>query len=173
MSQCPFLLFFQSENSVSKFLWTNVCTFKLYPNGSHNPPGANVMSYRGSNNNSEWHLVILLAELGEFLCLTSTGNSFHIHDISASLLILQPPSSCSFSASELKTRKPGGRSGIWIMESSAGWHRSELSWSLVLCWVSRSLCWDFTGVSLLLAFFPPTPSLCQLLKSTAELLVAL
>lgn len=114
------LLFLQSENLISKSLWTNVYTSKLYPQCiSHNPPGAKVMSYGGRSNNSEWHLVILLAQLGGLF--VSHFHNFHIQDIPASLLTLQHHSSCSFSASELKTRKPGGKSGIWIMESSAGW----------------------------------------------------
>lgn len=106
----------------------------LMHNGSHSPPGPKVMSYGGRSNNSDiwWYCRV------GFLCLTSTGNSFHIQDILASLLTLQPHSSCSFSDSELKTRNPGGRSGIWIMESSSGGLKSELSWSLGLSWVSSN-----------------------------------
>lgn len=74
-------------------------------NASHNPPEAKVMSYGGG--------VITLSDIWQycwhswvgFLCLTSTGNSFHIQNTPASLLTLQPHSSCSFSALELEARR--------------------------------------------------------------------
>lgn len=99
-----------------------------------------------------------------FLCLTSTGNSFHIQDIPASVLTLQPHSRCSFSTSELKTRNHGGRSEIWIMESSSEWLRSELSWSLGLSWVSSNCNVEILLEFLVVSFLTPSLSLCQLLK---------
>lgn len=64
-------------------------------NVSHNPPGAKVMSYGGKGNKSKWHLVILLAQLGGFFCVSlPPGTPFASKppcfpaDIAASLKLL-------------------------------------------------------------------------------------
>lgn len=172
MSHCSVLLFLQSGDSVSKSLWTNVCTFKLYPQCIPQSSRSKGYELWRRGNNAKWHLAILLAQLGGFYVS-------HLHweqlsrpkypcfpaDVAASLKLL-------FFCLGTQSQEEGQGFESWrALLGGSGQSFPDL-WVCVE-WVATVMLRFYWGFFVVGVFFPPTPSHCQLLKSTAELLVAL
>lgn len=182
VSYCSVLLSLQSEDLISKPLWTDVCTLKFsrcIPQSSCKGGWwcgwddsmwcSLFLSYRGSGGISEWHLVIGLAQLGAFcLSLLFPGNSFHVQDVSPSLLAVQPHSSCSFSIPELRAKRKGWEWNHWELCWAAQVGAFLLSGFLLSGQPLQ--CWDFTVFVL---FFIQHHLLASSSKNTTVLLVAL